>query len=79
METKSNTLAYTIGFVLAFTAFLGLFGAISLATMFIGIYWAFQLTFTVGWWAGAITYISLLVAYICTMRYGLKLLRKGNK
>lgn len=79
METKNNTFIHAVGFIVACVAFMGLFGAISLAIMFIGIYWAFQLTFTVGWWAGAVTYISLLLAYIFTMRYGLKLLGKGNK
>jgi len=79
MQSKTNTLMHTFGFVLAFTAFMGLFGAISLALMFIGIYWAFQLTFSVGWWAGAVTFITLLAVYITALNFGLGLLRKGDK
>jgi hypothetical protein len=57
---------------------MGIFAAIAIALMVCGILWAFQLFFSVGWWATLIVFIALLVAYVTALSFGLELLRKDE-
>lgn len=78
MERKNRTLLHAIGVVIVFATMLAIFTGISITLMIVGIYWTFQLFFSVAWWAGIVAYAALLVAYCAALRFGLKLLRKGN-
>lgn len=79
MGRKNNTLIHTIGVILVFSTFMAIFAGIAIALMVVGIFWAFQLFFTVGWWATLLVYIALLAAYATALSFGLELLRKDDE
>lgn len=78
MGSQNSTLIHRIAVILVFSAFMGIFAGIAIMLMFCGILWAFQLFFTVGWWATLLVFIALLVVYITALSFGLELLRKDE-
>lgn len=80
MNRKNNTLLHTIAIAATFVAFLGLFATISIALTIIGIYWAFQLFFSVGWWAGLLVTLVVLAVYAASLSIALEYIeRKTSK
>lgn len=79
MQSKKHTLWHTMGIVLAFVSFLMIFGALGVAMLIIGIYWAFQVFFTVGWWASLLIMLGLLVVYVTALSFALELIRGENE
>lgn len=80
MKRKNNTIIHTIAVAATFVAFLGLFATVSIALTVCGIYWAFQLYFTVGWWAGLLVIIAVLAVYAASLSIALEFIeRKTSK
>ena len=79
MQQKNNTIWRIIGLCVAFVAFMGIFGAIGGAMLIVGIYWAFELFFSVGWWASLIVMLCLLALYATALSFALELLRGENE
>lgn len=75
MQRKNNTLWRTLGIALAFVAFLMIFGALGVAMLIVGIYWAFQVFFSVGWWASLLIMFGLLAVYVTALSFALELIR----
>ena len=79
MGSRNSTFIHKVGVILVFSAFMAIFAGIAIALMVVGIFWAFQLFFTVGWWATLLVFIALLAAYATALSFGLELLeRKDN-
>lgn len=79
MGSKSSTLIHAIGVILVFGTFMAIFAGIAIALMVVGIFWAFQLFFTVGWWATLLVFIALLAAYATALSFGLALLERNEE
>ena len=76
MGSKTSTLIHAIGVIIVFSTFMAIFAGIAIALMVVGIFWAFQLFFTVGWWATSLVFIALLAAYATALSFGLALLER---
>lgn len=76
MGSKTSTLIHAIGVILVFSTFMAIFAGIAIALMVVGIFWAFQLFFSVGWWATLLVFIALLAAYATALSFGLALLER---
>lgn len=75
MKPQNRTLKHVVVCALVFSTFVCIFSAIGMAIMLVGIYWAFQVFFTVDWWASLLVIFGLLVAYITALSFALELLR----
>lgn len=75
MQRKNNTIWRIIGMCVAFVAFMGIFGALGVAMLVVGIYWAFQVFFSVGWWASLLIMFGLLAVYVTALSFALELIR----
>ena len=64
MNQQSKTLLNAIACIVIFVAFMGIFSALGIVMLVVGIYWAFQLAFTAYWWVSLIVMIGLLAAYV---------------
>ena len=78
MENKKSTLIEFAATVIIFLALLGLLGALAVAIMVVGIYWAFEIVFSVGWWASLLVMVGVAAVYLVALFGGCKLLKKGN-
>lgn len=78
MNQQNNTIIRKIGAIIAFSAFMAIFSGIAIALMVVGMYWAFQLWFSVGWWATTLCWLGLMALYVVALSFGLELLR-GNE
>lgn len=79
MGSKNNTLIHAIGVILVFSTFMAIFAGIAIALMVVGIFWAFQLFFSIGWWATLLVFIALLAAYATALSFGLALLERKEE
>lgn len=78
MQTKSDTLIhYAATFIIAL-AFMGMLGALAVGLMVVGIYWAFEIIFSVGWWASLLVMVAVAGLYLAALFGGCKLLNKGK-
>lgn len=78
MKPQNRTLIHALATIVVFGTFLAIFAGVSVALMIVGILWAFQLLFTVGWWATLAAFIVLLVMYVTVLSFGLELMERGN-
>lgn len=78
MKAQNETLLHKLATIVVFGTFLALFAGLAVALMIVGILWAFQLLFTVGWWATLAAFIVLLVMYVTVLSFGLELMERGN-
>lgn len=78
MKPQTRTLIHAAATIIVFSTCLALFAGVSVALMIVGILWAFQLLFTVGWWATLAAFIVLLVMYVTVLSFGLELMERGN-
>ena len=79
MNRKNHTIWRTLGIAGAFVAFLCIFGVLGVAMMIVGIYWAFETFFSVGWWCSVLIMLGLLVVYVTALSFALELLRGDNE
>jgi hypothetical protein len=79
MQRKNNTLKHFLVCALVFALFLSIFSGLGLLIMVVGIYWAFQLFFSVGWWAALGVVIVLLVVYVTALAFALELIKGENE
>lgn len=78
MKPQTRTLIHAAATIVVFGTCLAIFAGVSVALMIVGILWAFQLLFTVGWWATLAAFIVLLVMYVTVLSFGLELMERGN-
>lgn len=78
MGSRNNTFMQSIGTFVIFIAMLGMVGALAIAMMIVGIYWAFETLFSVGWWCSLVIMLAVAALYLVALFGGIKLLRKGN-
>lgn len=78
MGSRNNTFMQSIGTFVIFIATLGAIGALAIAMMIVGIYWAFETLFSVGWWCSLVIMLAVAALYLVALFGGIKLLRKGN-
>lgn len=78
MKPQTRTLIHAAATIVVFSTCLALFAGLAVALMIVGILWAFQLLFTVGWWATLVAFIVLLVMYVTVLSFGLELMERGN-
>lgn len=78
MERKNNTFKHVVACALVFSIFVCIFGAIGAALLIASIYWAFEVFFSVGWWAALLIIFGVLVIYVTALSFALELLRGDN-
>lgn len=64
MKAQNETLLHKLATIVVFGTCLALFAGLAVALMIVGILWAFQLLFTVGWW-GYIGGIHCFAGDVC--------------
>lgn len=62
--------------VAVFVTFMGIFGALGIALLVIGIFWAFQFAFTSMWWLSLIIMIALLAVYVVGLVMALEFIER---
>lgn len=76
MFPKSKTIMGALAIVLVFVTFLALFSTLALTLVVIGIYWAFQLFFSVGWWAALLVMVGVLAIYAAALSIALEFIER---
>lgn len=76
MKPQNRTLLHAAATIIVFGTCLALFTGISIGLMIVGILWAFQLFFSVGWWAGLATFAVMLALYATILSFGLELMER---
>lgn len=79
MGRRNNTLMQSVGAFVIFIATLGMCGALAVALFIVGVYWAFEVVFSVGWWASLLIMLAVAALYLVALFGGIKLLGKGKK
>lgn len=79
MNHKNNTFRHVILCALVFVLFACIFSGLGLALLVIGIYWAFQVFFSVGWWASLLIIFGVLVVYVTALSFALELIKGENE
>lgn len=78
MQTKTNTFIHYAATFIIIVAFVGVLCALAAAIMMVGIFWAFEILFSIGWWASLLVMLSVAGIYIAALFAGCKLIEKGN-
>lgn len=76
MIPKSKTIMGALAIVLIFVIFLALFGTLALTLCVLGIYWAFQLFFSTGWWAALLVMVGVLAVYAAALSIALEFIER---
>jgi hypothetical protein len=76
MIPKSKTIIGAFAIVAVFVSFLALFSTLALVLVVVGIYWAFQLFFAVGWWAALLVMIGVLALYALALSLALEFIER---
>lgn len=80
MNQKSNTVKEKIALAVVFIISLCVFAVVSIAITMVGIYFAYQLFFSVGWWAGVLVIIGVLAIFAASVSVALEVIeRKFDK
>lgn len=64
--------------VAVFVAFMGIFGALGIILLVVGIYWAFQLAFSPLWWVSIIIMLAVLVVYVVALVVSLEFIERKS-
>jgi hypothetical protein len=65
-----------LAIVLIFVFFMAFFGTLALTLVVVGIYWAFQLFFSVGWWAALLVMVGVLAIYAAALSVALEFIER---
>lgn len=76
MNRKYKTIINAISFAAVFVLFLALFSTLALLVSGIGVFYAFQLYFSVGWWASALVIVGVLVIYVTALSIALEYIER---
>ena len=76
MNQKYKTITNGLAIVAIFVIFLALFGTLALVLCVFGIALAFNLLFSVGWWACLLTIVGLLAIYVAALVVALEFIER---
>jgi hypothetical protein len=76
MNQKSKTIMNAISVAAVFVLFLALFSTLALLVSGIGVFYAFQLFFSVGWWASALVIVGVLLVYVTALAIALEYIER---
>lgn len=80
MNQKSNTVKEKVALAVVFIVSLCVFAVLSISITMVGIYFAYQLFFSVGWWAGLLVIIGVLAIFAASVSVALEVIeRKFDK
>lgn len=75
MKRKNNTFRHVIACALVFVLFSFIFAGLGMALFVVGIYWAFTVFFSVGWWASLLIIFGVLAIYATALSFALEMIR----
>lgn len=75
MNRKNNTFKHVIVCALVFVLFGLIFAGLGVALLIVGIYWAFTVFFSVGWWASLLIIFGVLAIYATALSFALEMIR----
>jgi hypothetical protein len=80
MNKQGSTIKQKLALATVFLVSLAVFAVISITITMFGIYMAYQLFFSVGWWAGVLVIIGVLVVFAASVAFVLEYIeRKFDK
>lgn len=80
MNQKNNTVKEKVALAVVFIVSLCVFAVLSISITMVGIYFAYQLFFSVGWWAGLLVIIGVLAIFAASVSVALEVIeRKFDK